>query len=95
MLRILSILILAVIGVSILAHMQPNRCQYNGTMTPACELILHNTATRLNADPTLDVVMVGGDDETGEYLTSLGVAPERISEQPGNGTLILALHEKP
>jgi hypothetical protein len=57
-------------------------CKYAGKLTRPCRAALRQTAKELRRQPDATVVMVGGDDSTGEYLVSRGIDPGRISEIP-------------
>lgn len=60
-----------------------------------CERILIRAAKILKKNPDATLVMVGGDDSDGEYLTSLGIDPKRISEKPSSGRLVLIIRFAP
>jgi hypothetical protein len=60
-----------------------------------CERILIRAAKILKKNPDATLVMVGGDDSDGEYLTSLGIDPKRITEKPSSGRLVLIVRFAP
>src|SRR5579885_674976 len=64
------------------ANAAPRSCKYNGQLSPACESVLKHAARSAKKHLDSTIIMVGGDDETGEYLVSLGIDPARISELP-------------
>jgi hypothetical protein len=74
------------------AHVKGLTCQYGGKMSSACTAILARAADTLKRNPHTRVIMLGGDDETGEFLTGLGIDAARISEKPSaDGTLSLVI----
>lgn len=70
-------------------------CKYDGgKLTRPCRHILRQAAKQLKKQPLAQIQMLGGDDSTGEYLTSLGVSFTRISELPGeHGSLRLRIFQ--
>lgn len=71
-------------------------CHYPGYVNHNCKHELNQTARYLKAHPDTVVEMVGGDDETGEYLTGKGIEPNRISESYGRpDTLTLKIRQAP
>lgn len=67
---------------------KPLTCEYHGRLSPACKRILNQAASILKKNPTASVVMYGGDDSTGEMLTSLGIDANRIYEKPFSGNTL-------
>lgn len=71
-------------------------CHYPGYVNHTCKHELDQTAHYMNRHPNTVVVMVNGDDETGEYLASKGIDPYRISESTQRGgQLILQIRRAP
>ena len=71
-------------------------CHYPGYINHPCQRQLARTVRYMRQHPNTVVVMVNGDDETGEYLAANGIDPFRISEsKQAHSNLILQIRRAP